>query len=262
MLGRKNGLGKKLGDLVGRPLVEQHCLAHRLHLAIRRAFNKAGELKFMFHLESLLNKLYSFFYNKGHKRKAYVKAIAEEYASLNLNYIFETRWIAGEKSAIVAVIKNYESMIRGLGDMSESEEFDSKTISAAKGLKKKLLMKNFFILLHFLGDLLKVLEHYSLQFQKRHGILMDQVENYEGLQKSLRVAAATKGEFLQDLLENSLCGNDKCSSIDELKDGNTVVTYKGIQLKNYGRGRRASVYPLLSQIRFTMVSALLKEVIW
>ena len=109
---------------------------------------------------------------------------------------------------------------------------------------------------------MKVFEHYSLQFQKRHGILMDQVENYEGLRKSLRVAAATNGEFLQDLLENSLYGNDKCSSIDELEDGNTVVTYKGIQLKNDGRGRRASVYPLLSQIRFTMVSALLKEVIW
>ena len=60
-----NGLGRKLSEYVERDIIEHHCLAHRLHLAIRRAFTKSEKydrdnppLKFMNHLEILLNKLY------------------------------------------------------------------------------------------------------------------------------------------------------------------------------------------------------------
>ena len=37
-LGKNNGLGRKLSEYVERDIIEHHCLAHCLHLAIRRAF--------------------------------------------------------------------------------------------------------------------------------------------------------------------------------------------------------------------------------
>jgi hypothetical protein len=66
MLGKHAGLGKKLSEFVQRPLIEVHCMAHRIHLAIRRAFRRNKALK-MFAFESFLNKLYSFYYSHGHK---------------------------------------------------------------------------------------------------------------------------------------------------------------------------------------------------
>ena len=64
-LGKNNGLGRKLSEYVERDIIEHHCLAHRLHLAIHRAFTISEKydrdnppLKFMNHLEILLNKLY------------------------------------------------------------------------------------------------------------------------------------------------------------------------------------------------------------
>ena len=82
MLGRKNGMGKKLSKSLGHKLHEQHCLAHRLQLAIKRAFGKSNKLKFFFHMESFLNGLYVFYFSKGHKRRAHLdqtcRAMAED----------------------------------------------------------------------------------------------------------------------------------------------------------------------------------------
>ena len=95
---------KKLSKYLGHKLHEQHCLAHRLQLAIKRAFGKSNKLKFFFHMESFLNGLYVFYFSKGHKRRAHLdqtcRAMAEDRSILNLNYIFEVRWVSSELSAI------------------------------------------------------------------------------------------------------------------------------------------------------------------
>ena len=103
MMGKHNGLAKKLSDFIGRPLLANHCLAHRIHLAIKRAFK---EFTFIYGMETMLNKLYSFYYSHGHKRKAHLHQFSEGKV-LELNYIFETRWISSELSAIKRVITNY-----------------------------------------------------------------------------------------------------------------------------------------------------------
>ena len=267
-LGKKAGLGVKLQEVVGRPLVIQHCLAHRLHLAIRNVFQSKKEFKYMFHFESLLKKLYQFYYNKGHKRKAHLREMMEDVDEeiFTLNNILEVRWIASEKSAVDRVIRHYPVIIKHLMEVSESGGFDKKTKQSAKNIKNKLIEKNFVVLLHFLADLLGILSQSSLQFQMRYGTLIDQVDNYKKLSDAIERAGSRNGEFLTKLWKESNCGQtddptsieDKCQSLQSLED-NPHVTYRGIDLTPWSR-RVQSPYKDLSQVRGKMTTALLNEV--
>ena len=70
-LGRKGGLAIKLEEFVGRKLVKVHCLAHRLNLAVRKVLTK--DFNWIFHVESAIKQVHTFFYNKGHKRKSILR---------------------------------------------------------------------------------------------------------------------------------------------------------------------------------------------
>ena len=71
---------------------------------------------------------------------------------VNLNYIFEVRWIASEKTAVLQVINGYEVLMTDLRRIANSNQridgvksFDSKTRSTAVGLEKKLADKRFLM---------------------------------------------------------------------------------------------------------------------
>ena len=49
-LGKKAGLAVKLEELVGRQLIKVHCMAHRLHLAVRKIFTDSDEFKSHVHI--------------------------------------------------------------------------------------------------------------------------------------------------------------------------------------------------------------------
>ena len=96
----------------------------------------------------------------------------------NLNYIFEVRWIASEKTAVLQVINGYEVLMTDLRRIANSNQridgvksFDSKTRSTAVGLEKKLADKRFLMMLCFLADILSILAAQSLEFQRRYGYI-------------------------------------------------------------------------------------------
>ena len=64
-MGKKQGLAVKLESAVGHKLVKVHCMAHKLNLAVRKVFTNKDEFKWIFHLESILKQIHTFFYNKG-----------------------------------------------------------------------------------------------------------------------------------------------------------------------------------------------------
>ena len=97
---------------------------------------------------------------------------------VNLNYIFEVRWIASEKTAVLQVINGYEVLMTDLRRIANSNQridgvksFDSKTRSTAVGLEKKLADKRFLMMLCFLADILSILAAQSLEFQRRYGYI-------------------------------------------------------------------------------------------
>lgn len=183
-------------------------------------------------------------------------------ATVTLNYIFEVRWITSERSALRRIIDNFEGLIKVLQKISESENFDAPTKDKAGSLANKLQNKNFFMLLNFRADLAKILTFFSLEFQKRHGILMDQVKNYQVLKLTLEKAGNVNGDRLRDLLKYSKCGSSTCQTLDEMEYTDDV-TFHGIPLLSTRPARKRAksvVYPKLSEYRFLMTKALVEKV--
>ena len=201
MLGKHNGLAQKIQRFSDKHLIITHCMGHRLELAIKSGF---AEFNFMTHLNFFLNDLYSFYYGHSHKNKALMREFLDrgDDSTITLNYIFGVRWISSEKSAVTRVINSYCDLVKDLHSKSESDRLDSKTREKAKAMAKKLQNKKFFMVLNFHADLVSILSFYSLEFQKRHGILMDQVKNYGNLKFTLEKASNTNGEYIQNLQGN------------------------------------------------------------
>ena len=122
-----------------------------------------------------------FITDKATRRTASLKQTVLELdakTKVNLNYIFEVRWIASEKTAVLQVINGYEVLMTDLRRIANSNQridgvksFDSKTRSTAVGLEKKLADKQFLMMLCFLADILSILAAQSLEFQRRYGYI-------------------------------------------------------------------------------------------
>ena len=98
---------------------------------------------------------------------------------------------------------------------------------------KKLTDKNLLVFLHYLLDILDVIETSSLEFQKRYGLLVDQAKNLEALTSSLiKIGNHNGGYYVQKFLDNCKCGEEqeKCSSLMKYEI-NEEVRYDGIELK-------------------------------
>ena len=95
-LGKKGCLAVKLEKFVGRKLKKVHCLAHRLNLAVRKVYNDNEDLNWIFHMESAIKQVHTFFYNKGHKRKSILRKFMKGIRA-TFGGDFQIRWSAAEK---------------------------------------------------------------------------------------------------------------------------------------------------------------------
>ena len=261
MSGRLNGLGKILGDYVGRDLVKIHCMAHKIHLAIRRAFK---DINYIFHVESALNQMYTFYYSHSHKRLNHLREFAQGVPLLQLNYIFEVRWITSELSSVRRVIKNYEFLQGDLLQITEGTEFDQKSKRTAQGILRSLQDKNFYEIICFLGDVLTVLSKFSLEMQKRDGILIDQVKNLKKMKDDILNLRHNDGDFITQALSKKLiCGTIRCKSLKEFEDA-SVTKYDNSDNPGFSfefhKQSRHSVYKKVTQVREELLNKLIKEI--
>ncbi len=255
MMGKKTGLRKLLDDFTHRKLVPVHCMAHRVHLAIKRAFD---QYNFMRHFEIAINGLYTFYYSHGHKRKNHLRNFAGGQI-LELSYIFETRWISSELKAIKRMIKNYPYLMGDLDELKSHRDFDPKTHNLATGLYNQLADRYLIELLFFMGDLLNHLAKYSLEMQRRSGILVEQWEIMDSLLRILRKAASYEEGNMIDLLRNSRCGHseeqqEQGCSMKEFEESESVSFHGHFLIK-----RKNSVYKPLTDIRFDLIESLIIE---
>ena len=265
MMGKHGGLGKKLGTYVDRTLVSVHCMAHRLNLVIRRAFTKDNALKFMFNLESLVKEIYGFYYVGGHKRKSHMAGFFDG-VQVSLSSIFEVRWVASEKRAIVKLIRYYPYILMHLKEVTTNRAvFNEKTRALATGILKHMLDKNFYMILHFLCDILDVLEETSLLFQRRYGLLIEQSENVLMLISKLERLAASNGQFVQAALQGTKCADHACLSVADYESHSEVPFMKMPVGENNDpndfilKASHNSQYPKLQTMRFKMVQSLIDQ---
>ncbi len=253
MMGRHKGLGKLLQDFTQRKLVSVHCMAHRVHLSIRRAFNS---FTFMNHFESAINGLYTFYYSHGHKRRNHLWNFAGGQI-LELSYIFETRWISSELKAIKRIIHNYKVLLGDVEEIKASEDFDSKTQRTAAGIYTQLTDRYFVELVYFMADVLNHLAKYSQEMQRRTGILIEQADLMDSLQKSLEKASTENEGNIIGLLNDASCPGaetESLYSLQELEQCEHVVFF-GHSLDI----RPRSAYKPLTEVRESLIKALLRE---
>ena len=185
-------------NFVGRKLIKVHCLAHRLNLAVRKVFNDNEDLNWIFHMESAIKQVHTFFYNKGHKRKStYLKRVHERDMG-SFWWRLPNSLVTSRKKAIFNILKHHKPLIGALTLMGKEKcpyKVDKNTRSIANGMIQHLSDKNLLIIMHYLLDILDVIEAASLNFQKRYGLLMDQTKNLAELTTALAKIGANSGEY-------------------------------------------------------------------
>ena len=255
MMGKKGGLGKLLEGYVNHKLVSVHCLAHRLHLAIRRGLHKRG-LKYPKKFEDDINSLYTFYFGRGHMRLAKLR----EFATIDImvmNYIFETRWISSELTAVHRVIHNLEELIKDLESIpSQPRIYNDKTRSTAVGLHNSIGTRNFVSLLYFMADVLNILAIYSKLMQESEGVISKQSDEVQNLVKNLQQLKTGNDLHIGYLLGNCTCDNISPCTMATYENAN-VVKYKSIILKENSRNQ---VYKKLTQIRSEVIDLLVTEI--
>ena len=110
MMGARNGLKVKMEEYLGRTILGVHCHAHRIQLAVGRAFKDVEEMKA---LERVANDLYVFYFSFSHKRKAHLEEFTNT-EHFRLNYIFDVRWVSSEFQSIERIIKFYPDLAKDL----------------------------------------------------------------------------------------------------------------------------------------------------
>lgn len=255
MLGKHNGLKKLLDDWTGRKLYGVHCMAHRLHLAIRSSLK---DIPYFSIFEDNINEIHNFYNRHGHKRKSHLRQLAE---TLNIklyefSYIFRARWIASEFQALTNVNQSWYLLVNDLESISDDNSFSDTTRSKAKGLSQKLTNKNFLPILQFLCDVLLIFTHWSKRLQQRSGILVGAEEYQKQILLSFNEMKSKDGSFLTYFLANVVCSEIQTAGECSLDNyyASESIHWQNVKLGSGGR------VPTLNSIREPFLSSIINEI--
>lgn len=257
MSGHLGGLISIIRRNTEKPIYAIHCMAHRLHLAIHKAFESNSYFK---EFDSFINKLFQFYNWNGSKRKSHLKETADRFKmkAYELNYIYKERWISSELQSVTNLRKMWSLLIKDLELISVDNKFDMNSRSKAKNLLIKLKGKNFLVIFNFVSDVLHHLSYWSLRMQERTALLVDFTKFDEKIIKTFQNLKTDNGKDLTIFLEKSVCGNDdsqKCKTVDNY-ESHEHVTYAEVQLIidiNSG-------VPYLSEIRNSFLDSIIQEI--
>lgn len=130
-------------------------------------------------MEKFINRIYSFYNDRTHKRKTHLKNTADRiYKNTDkrfyeLIYIFQVRWIASNYQAMRKIHNMLEALAIDLQEISTDASFSQPSRDKALGLRTILIGKNFLVLFNFLFDITYEMNYWSLRLQKRSGVLID-----------------------------------------------------------------------------------------
>lgn len=102
--------------------------------------NKLGKL-----LDNLINTIYKFYDNQGHKRKTHLKKTCENLKGTfyELIYIFDIRWIASNFQGMKNVFNMWNILAVDFDEISKNtKDFDTNTTIKADALKQNITDNN------------------------------------------------------------------------------------------------------------------------
>lgn len=262
-VGKKGGLALHLKNFARNPIFAVHCMAHRLELAIQHSFEVEGAISNMGkNIDTLINSIYSFYNDKSHKRKTHLKTTAErlKVKFIELIYIFDVRWIASNYRAMKKINDMWKALTTDLNEISTStdREFPPATKEKAKKLKDCLIGKNFLPLYHLLFDITYELDFWSIQLQKRSGLLIDFYTFKQRITSTFLLLKNENGRYLTLFLNNAKCSDNgdnlqACKTLEKYYQSSTVEyeTFKMID--------DSQRMPSLDEVRDNFLDSLIEE---
>lgn len=261
MIGPYGGLIVKLRQTYNLNIYGVHCMAHKFNLASGRAWKEEKNFK---KVENLINLVYAFYNNRGHKRKGHLVNTASEMGEIYYEYsqIFRVRWIASEYAAVLKVKESYTLLITDLQIIINNvdKQFTAATVQDARSLFEQLTDKHFYTFLHFLLDVLEVMRLVSVKLQKSLGLMIGKERMFRSFMQNLRNRAEKAGAEETAMLNTALCGDTEnqlgpCSSLDMFETSD-VVKYGSIRLKIHHKNH----FTKLSLIRDLFIDKLVTEI--
>ena len=206
MLGKHNGLIRKLEKNLNKKLYGIHCMAHRLRLLLRKPFEQISQLH---ELESTINSVYNF-YSRSHKIKAHLRqtAFSLKVNITELSYIYKERWISSEYGAIKEFNRSWLVLHTDLEAIStDNLQFNPATRSKASDILNRIREREFVMNIQFLLDFLSSFSQYNLLLQKRAGLVIGAESIRTGMLNIAQALKSKDGHNLVNFYYSLECSN-------------------------------------------------------
>lgn len=213
MTGCKGGLGILLKNAGASYLVQTHCSAHRVSLALSQAAKNIPRIK---NIELILAQLYHFFYDSP-VRESVLREINEinEMPEVKLKEPKNVRWLSLYE-AVKAVFKSFGSIVEAL-ELIEQKKNDLNSVKA-KGLLTKMKHADFSYLLSVILDVLEPIKKLNLIFQQQN-------VNFSKIKPMVTSCI----EVLEHLKENEGMNEKKYRESCEKNDDGSII-YQNVKI--------------------------------
>ena len=199
MMGRQNGVLKKIKDDVPH-LIEMHCVAHKLELAILDAFNDESILT---ELKDLLQGIYKHYhYSPKALRELNELAQVLELSVLKPVSLLGTRWTPHLHRGLKVFLHNF-AIIYTHFQNTAAQGNGASAVMQGRARKITTQMSDFkqVLFMHFMLDALDVVSHLSLVMQKDAVTLAEVKDSIERTRLSMQALVVRPGAKLSQFLE-------------------------------------------------------------
>ena len=199
MMGRQNGVLKKIKDDVPH-LIEMHCVAHKLELAILDAFKDESILT---ELKDLLQGIYKHYhYSPKALRELNELAQVLELSVLKPVSLLGTRWTPHLHRGLKVFLHNF-GIIYTHFQNTAAQGNGASAVMQGRARKITTQMSDFkqVLFMHFMLDALDVVSHLSLVMQKDAVTLAEVKDSIERTRLSMQALVVRPGAKLSQFLE-------------------------------------------------------------
>ena len=247
-----------LDSYTKQTLATVHCMAHRLELAIKKAWKG---MQYLNEINQLVNTVNTMFNSRSAKKKLILAATTKELGSrpFETKRIIATRWMASKARALDNIFRNWKPIVVALDQIRVDRSFKAdqrvKAAYAFEMLKDPVTIST----IAFLADVCEVIAELSVKLQERGTSIIGKREKREMLQEALARLQTDDGTRLESLLKAAQIktGEDAIVDVTSLDDfEEKPSTYQGVELvpsdadapEKLSKNRVKYLEPIIEQI--------------
>ena len=157
MTGKSNGVAAKLRQQVSPQIINIHCVAHRLALAVGQSSNKIMKVKFVLDRADAIHRYYDASFVRSSGLRQIQEALGVE--QTKLSQAIAVRWLSYDK-AVSSLRKCYAAVVKSL-----NHEATHRSDAKACGFHKSLMEWDSILTLEVLSEVLPKLATLSKSLQ-------------------------------------------------------------------------------------------------